>query len=92
MFLDPYPTETITLVILDTHRIPSMHQAILMGSVKSIQSQMAGQTLSDSCNSSPTEALPYSKPFTSSRLQQRTIQPRISRLYVMALAAALILL
>lgn len=92
MFLAPYQTETVTLVILDTHRIPSTLQLILMGSARSTALQMAGQILNDSCSSMPTEALPYSKRSTSSRPRAKMTAPRISRLSVMVLAAALILL
>lgn len=91
MFLALYPTETITLVILDTHHIPSMRE-ILTASGRSMMMRTAGQTLNDSLTSLPIAALPSAKPFTSSRPQPRTIQPRISPMYVAALAVALILL
>jgi len=92
MFLDLSRRETITLVILDTRRIPSIRQMISMASESSMTIKTDGQILSGSLDSLPIEALRSRRRSINSRLPLKTTPPRISRIYVAVLAAALILL
>ena len=80
MFLDLSRRETITLVILDTRRIPSIRQMISMASESSMTIKTDGRILSDSSIYSPIAGLyPRASHLRVRPGRLRTTQPSVSR-------------